>query len=77
MPTYDYCCEVCQHTLEAFQKITDAPLVTCPSCQKETLHRGVGGGSATFRFVGEGFYINDYKSDTCSSGCSSDSKNCE
>lgn len=61
MPTYDYSCEACGHELEAFQKIHDEPLQTCPECTKQTLKRGVGGGSATFRFVGEGFYINDYK----------------
>lgn len=61
MPTYDYTCSSCGHALEAFQKISDEPLKACPSCNKDTLKRGIGGGSATFRFVGEGFYINDYK----------------
>jgi len=67
MPTYDYHCEACEHTLEAFQKINDEPLRSCPACKKDALKRGIGGGSATFRFLGEGFYINDCKS---SAGCS-------
>lgn len=70
MPNYDYQCEACKHGCEYFQKITDEPLKTCPKCHKDALVRGIGGGSATFRFVGEGFYVNDYKSDgACRSGC--------
>lgn len=69
MPTYDYQCEACHHVLEAFQKITDEPLKTCPKCKQDTLMRGIGGGSATFRFVGEGFYINDYKEKCPSDDC--------
>lgn len=61
MPTYDYSCEKCGHTLEASQKITESPLRTCPMCSQPTLVRGVGGGSATFRFMGDGFYITDSK----------------
>ncbi|MCC5831928.1 MAG: zinc ribbon domain-containing protein [Chlamydiales bacterium] len=70
MPTYDYTCEKCGHALEASQKISDEPLKHCPSCKNDTLKRGIGGGSAIFRFVGEGFYINDYKTkqEECSPG---------
>jgi len=59
MPTYDYRCTECDHTTESFQKITDAPLTTCPQCNKETLQRGPGGGIG-LSFKGEGFYITDY-----------------
>ena len=61
MPTYEYNCASCNHTLEAFQKITDEPLKECPVCKKNDLQRGVGGGGASFQFKGSGFYINDYK----------------
>ncbi len=61
MPTYSYTCCSCGHSLEAFQKITDAALKRCPVCKLEALQRGIGGGAATFRFEGSGFYINDYK----------------
>ena len=32
MPIYAYACKQCDHTLDALQKIADAPLVDCPSC---------------------------------------------
>jgi putative FmdB family regulatory protein len=51
--------------MEAFQKITDAPLKTCPQCQKDSLKRGFGGGKATFQFKGAGFYATDYKQNSC------------
>lgn len=61
VPNYDYTCRECGHTLELFQKITDAPALLCPLCKREGLMRGIGGGSATFHFKGSGFYITDYK----------------
>lgn len=59
MPTYDYTCKACGHKLEAFQKITDSPLTKCPSCGKDTLIRGVGGGIG-LSFTGDGFYKTMY-----------------
>jgi putative FmdB family regulatory protein len=61
MPTYSYRCTSCKHELEAFQKITDEPLVICPKCEKHSLERGFGGGQALFQFKGSGFYQTDYK----------------
>ncbi|HKZ00353.1 MAG TPA: zinc ribbon domain-containing protein [Rhabdochlamydiaceae bacterium] len=61
MPTYDYTCEKCHHVMEAFQKITDGQLTSCPKCKAEALKRGIGGGNATFQFKGSGFYQTDYK----------------
>ena len=71
MPTYEYTCSACNRQLDISQKITDQPLKTCPECGQEALQRGVGGGLATFRFMGDGFYINDYKKE-----CSNPSKAC-
>ena len=33
MPTYEYRCDDCGHQFEAFQKITDDPIGTCPQCE--------------------------------------------
>jgi len=60
MPTYQYECDHCQHTLEVFQSITDPKLKVCPRCQKETLRRLIGTGGGII-FKGSGFYETDYK----------------
>ncbi|MDH3337126.1 MAG: zinc ribbon domain-containing protein, partial [Gammaproteobacteria bacterium] len=39
MPIYEYACHECNHTLDALQKIADAPLVDCPACGKPGLKR--------------------------------------
>ena len=59
MPTYEYECIKCKHTLEAFQKITDRPLKKCPECDGR-LRRIITGGVGVI-FKGNGFYITDYK----------------
>ena len=75
MPTYSYTCTACKHIFDAFQKITDGALTECPKCDKEALERGVGGGEATFRFQGDGFYVNDYKKEH-SCGCGKKTECC-
>jgi len=59
MPTYDYRCQSCGQILEAFQKMSDKPLVLCPNCGKETLTRIVSGGAGVI-YRGEGWYVTDY-----------------
>jgi len=73
MPTYDYRCEACEHALELFQKITEAPKKKCPACGKARLKRLIGGG-AGFLFKGSGFYLTDYRSDSYKKSAESDSK---
>ena len=60
MPTYAYRCQYCSYEFEELQKITDEPLLQCPSCKRETLIRLIGGG-AGLMFKGSGFYLTDYK----------------
>jgi putative FmdB family regulatory protein len=60
MPTYDYECPK-GHRFEAFQRMTDKPVATCPKC-KARARRMISGG-AGFLFKGEGFYITDYRSE--------------
>lgn len=79
MPTYDYRCSKCNYSMEALQKITDAPLTLCPQCGQESLLRGPGGGIG-LQFHGSGFYITDYASPSKdsapkSSGCCPCGKN--
>lgn len=60
MPTYDYICEHCDHELEAFHSMNDAPLKDCPACGKPKLKRQIGLGAGII-FKGSGFYETDYK----------------
>jgi putative FmdB family regulatory protein len=59
MPTYEYRCTECGNQIEAFQRMSDAPLTTCPNCQKEALKRLVSGGAGVL-YKGEGWYVTDY-----------------
>jgi putative FmdB family regulatory protein len=60
MPTYEYQCKACGHTLEEFHSITEPPLTRCPRCDTDNLVRVMGtGGGLIFR--GTGFYLTDYK----------------
>jgi len=53
MPTYEYECLTCRHTLEIDQKITEQPIKKCPECKKHTLQRVIGG--LGFRLKGYGW----------------------
>jgi putative FmdB family regulatory protein len=61
MPFYEYECQACKFYAEVMQKITDAPLVACPSCGKRTLKKLVS--APVFRLKGGGWYETDFKSD--------------
>ena len=65
MPTYEYRCELCGHTMEEYQSIKADPLVRCPSCGKDGLKRLMGGGGGMI-FKGSGFYQTDYKGTSAS-----------
>ena len=60
MPTYDYKCLDCSHQFEHFQSMSSDPLKICPKCNKDSLKRLIGPGSAII-FKGSGFYQTDYK----------------
>ena len=61
MPIYEYLCKKCDHTLDALQKIADAPLVDCPSCGEAGLKRLLS--APRFRLKGKGWYETDFKKD--------------
>ncbi|WP_126453602.1 FmdB family zinc ribbon protein [Sulfuriflexus mobilis] len=60
MPIYEYACTECGHTMEALQKMSDAPLTDCPVCGKATLQKQIS--AAGFRLKGGGWYETDFKS---------------
>lgn len=59
MPIYEYECGACGHRMEAFQKMSDAPLSECPSCQKPDLHKLISAGA--FQLKGTGWYATDFR----------------
>ena len=59
MPIYGYRCGNCGHEFEILQKMSDAPLKTCPKCSGE-LHKMVYAAGIVYK--GSGYYSTDYKS---------------
>lgn len=59
MPIYEYQCGACGHRLETLQKMSEAPLKTCPTCQKDALQKLVS--AAGFQLKGTGWYATDFK----------------
>lgn len=64
MPIYEYQCKACGHQLEAFQKISEKPLTTCPACQQNELDKLIS--AAGLQFKGAGWYRTDYQKTTSS-----------
>ena len=73
MPTYEYECEGCGHTLEEYQSFTEDPLKKCPACGKKKLQRLISGGGAVL-FKGSGFYQTDYRSESYKTAAKKDSE---
>ena len=61
MPIYEYACRACEHQFETMQKISEDPLVDCPSCGQPDLKKLVS--RAAFRLKGAGWYETDFKSE--------------
>ncbi len=59
MPTYDYSCAKCGR-FEAFQRISDEPLSTCPVCGGSV--KRLISASAGILFKADGFHTTDYRS---------------
>src|ERR1700739_3330096 len=59
MPIYAYKCSSCGHTLDVLQKMSDAPLSSCPQCRAETLSKQLT--AAGFQLRGSGWYATDFK----------------
>ncbi|HSL60310.1 MAG TPA: zinc ribbon domain-containing protein [Desulfotignum sp.] len=57
MPVYEYQCSACKHIEEAFQKISDPPLATCPRCSG-SLSKIIS--HSAFHLKGSGWYVTDY-----------------
>ena len=72
MPIYEYQCNKCHHHFDIIQKITDAPLTTCPECSEHSLIKLVS--AAGFQLKGTGWYATDFKGKSSGGDKSSESK---
>jgi len=59
MPIYAYRCSTCGHAKDVLQKLSDAPLSTCPACGAESFSKQVT--AAGFQLKGSGWYATDFK----------------
>ncbi len=59
MPIYEYRCSHCQHQFDKLQKMSDAPLQTCPQCQHDALNKLVS--ASGFQLKGSGWYVTDFR----------------
>lgn len=65
MPTYDYKCTSCGKEQELFLTMQDATkrlLKPCTECSNNILEKQIS-TPPEVKFIGPGFYVNDYKKD--------------
>lgn len=66
MPIYAYKCGSCGHAKDVLQKISDAPLTTCPACGAEAFSKQVT--AAGFQLKGSGWYVTDFRNGNSGAG---------
>ncbi|MEJ6002068.1 FmdB family zinc ribbon protein [Paucibacter soli] len=59
MPIYAYRCSTCGHAKDVLQKLSDAPLSSCPACGAESFSKQIT--AAGFQLKGSGWYATDFK----------------
>ncbi|MCL1825241.1 MAG: zinc ribbon domain-containing protein [Betaproteobacteria bacterium] len=59
MPIYEYRCEQCGFQKDHLQKMSDALLTVCPSCNSDRYVRQLS--AAGFQLKGSGWYATDFK----------------
>lgn len=68
MPTYGYRCESCQQEFDVWQRMTDEPGATCPTCGGKGKRQFFPAGLV---FKGSGFYVTDSRGSVPSPSSSS------
>lgn len=58
MPIYEYTCHGCGGDVEIWQKISEKPKKTCPTCGARKLERIIS--HTSFHLKGSGWYVTDY-----------------
>lgn len=59
MPIYEYRCDDCGLEKEFLQKMSDAPIATCPACGAANFKKLLS--AAGFQLKGSGWYQTDFK----------------
>lgn len=59
MPIYEYRCDECGSQKEHLQKMSDAPVASCPSCGSAKYSKLLS--AAGFQLKGSGWYATDFK----------------
>ena len=59
MPIYAYKCGSCGHAKDVLQKISDAPITTCPACGADSFSKQIT--AAGFQLKGSGWYVTDFR----------------
>ena len=75
MPIYEYRCSACGHQKDHLQKMSDAPLTTCPACGAETYSKQLS--AAGFQLKGSGWYATDFKNGGSSNPATTNSPACK
>lgn len=70
MPIYAYRCTDCGFEKDVMQKLSDAPLTTCPECNTETFAKQLT--APGFQLKGSGWYATDFKGGGCAAAAKSD-----
>jgi putative FmdB family regulatory protein len=60
MPIYEYACERCGDEFEVEQRITDAPVKSCPACRSRKIKRLIS--QTSFVLKGGGWHADLYAS---------------
>ncbi len=65
MPTYEYVCHDCSNRFEKWQKMSETPLTTCPTCGGPIRRVFYPAGIV---FKGSGFYKTDHTGNASANG---------
>ena len=67
MPTYGYRCQTCKREFDVWQRMTDEPRASCPTCGGDGKRLFFPAGLV---FKGTGFYVTDSRRGSPSNGSS-------
>lgn len=75
MPIYAYRCSHCGFEQDVMQKMSDAPLSTCPACKQDTFAKQLT--AAGFQLKGTGWYQTDFKNPAPATKAKSETPPCQ